>query len=133
VSDAKGVVDERLDEQTKILGAPPCPTERITTERKNAPAYLCFFSYAPQKFIGNSSPYISMKAQEREKAKVVPSDEVIHRQPSWPWSCSSRCGGTLRGDGRSYEGVAQADAAADVRLYGGRGNDKGYARECQKK
>jgi hypothetical protein len=38
------------------------------------------------------------------------------------------CGGWL-----IYAGVAQVDAAADDRFYGGRGNDKGYARECQKK
>jgi hypothetical protein len=69
VSDAKGVVEERLDEQIKIFGAPPCPTERITTERKEAPAYLYFFSYAPQKFIGNSSPCVSMNRRKQKRQR----------------------------------------------------------------
>jgi hypothetical protein len=68
LSDAKGVIEEQLEEQAKIFEAPPCPTERFTTDRKVA-AYLGFFSYATQKihreFIGNSSPSVSMKRSNK--------------------------------------------------------------------
>jgi len=49
---------------------------------------------------------------------VVLPDAAVRRQTSlWHWSCSRQ---------------AQVDAAADDRVYGGCGIDKGCARECQK-
>jgi hypothetical protein len=72
LSDAKGVIEEQLEEQAKIFEAPPCPTERFTTDRKVA-AYLGFFSYATQKihreFIGNSSPSVLMKCSNKNIGK----------------------------------------------------------------
>jgi hypothetical protein len=41
VSDAKGVIEERMEERAKIFEAPPCAPERFITDRK-APAYLGF-------------------------------------------------------------------------------------------
>jgi hypothetical protein len=84
VSDAKGVIEERMEERAKIFEAPPCAPERFITDRK-APAYLGFSRMRRKKnrqFIGNSSPSVSMQlgneTRGSEKAKVVASDATTN-------------------------------------------------------
>jgi hypothetical protein len=66
LSEGKGVTEEQLEEQAKTLEGATKPDESTHDCPQKDPVCSCFFSRLTQKFIGNSSPHVSMEAQGRE-------------------------------------------------------------------